>query len=75
MRVDELKVAGMHNAVNALAALALDAVGLGCHRCSRACELFGLPHRLAKVSDVRGVSFYDDSKGTNVGSTELRWTA
>jgi len=28
----------------------------------------GLPHRLEWVADLRGVSFYDDSKGTNVGA-------
>lgn len=27
-----------------------------------------LPHRMARVATVRGVNFYDDSKGTNVGA-------
>jgi UDP-N-acetylmuramoylalanine--D-glutamate ligase len=29
----------------------------------------GLPHRVEHVADIRGIAFYDDSKGTNVGST------
>lgn len=29
----------------------------------------GLPHRVEKVADWQGISFYDDSKGTNVGAT------
>jgi UDP-N-acetylmuramoylalanine--D-glutamate ligase len=29
----------------------------------------GLPHRVQKIADISGVAFYDDSKGTNVGST------
>ena len=33
------------------------------------CEFEGLPHRVQKVAEITGVSFYDDSKGTNVGAT------
>jgi len=32
-------------------------------------EFGGLPHRMQRVAVVRGVSYYDDSKGTNVGAT------
>jgi UDP-N-acetylmuramoylalanine--D-glutamate ligase len=71
MPASELPVAGLHNAVNALAALALgDAVGLPVAPMLDGLRRFkGLPHRLEKVGELRGVSFYDDSKGTNVGAT------
>jgi UDP-N-acetylmuramoylalanine--D-glutamate ligase len=71
MRVAELKVAGLHNAANALAALALcRAIRLPYEPLLDALFKFeGLPHRVQKVAEVRGVAFYDDSKGTNVGAT------
>jgi UDP-N-acetylmuramoylalanine--D-glutamate ligase len=71
MTLDELPVAGMHNAVNALAALALgNAVGIEPSRMVPGLRTYnGLPHRLEKVAEIRGVTFYDDSKGTNVGAT------
>ena len=67
-----LKIAGLHNAANALAALALGtAVGLPRPPMVAGLAAFGgLPHRVepvARRSD--GVVFYDDSKGTNVGAT------
>ena len=69
--VRRLKIAGRHNAANALAALALgDAAGLPLAAMLEALEAFaGLPHRSAWVADRRGVRFIDDSKGTNVGAT------
>jgi UDP-N-acetylmuramoylalanine--D-glutamate ligase len=30
----------------------------------------GLAHRVEKVAEIDGVTWYDDSKGTNVGATE-----
>lgn len=71
MPVAELPVAGMHNAANALAALALgDAIGIPIAPMLEGLRRFkGLPHRLQKVAEIGGVAFYDDSKGTNVGAT------
>ncbi|MEO8003366.1 MAG: UDP-N-acetylmuramoyl-L-alanine--D-glutamate ligase [Betaproteobacteria bacterium] len=71
MMASELKVAGLHNAANALAALALcRAIGLAYEPLLDALYGFeGLEHRLQKIAEVGGVSFYDDSKGTNVGAT------
>ena len=71
MPADALRIRGRHNAVNALAALALaSAAG-----CALAPILFGLreyrgePHRVQSIGIVNEVEFFDDSKGTNVGAT------
>jgi UDP-N-acetylmuramoylalanine--D-glutamate ligase len=66
-----MKISGLHNAANALAALALgEAAGLPYPAMLAALESFpGLPHRSAWVADVDGVRYVDDSKGTNVGAT------
>jgi UDP-N-acetylmuramoylalanine--D-glutamate ligase len=71
LAVKELPLAGLHNAANALAALALTrGLGLSYTPLLAALRDFkGLPHRLEKVAEFDGVAFYDDSKGTNVGST------
>jgi UDP-N-acetylmuramoylalanine--D-glutamate ligase len=67
----EMKIAGLHNAANALAALALcRALGLPLEPLLGALREFkGLPHRVEPVGEAQGVRWYDDSKGTNVGST------
>lgn len=72
MPIDALPVAGLHNAANALAALALTrALDLPMEALLRGLVHFkGLPHRVEKVAEIEGVTFYDDSKGTNVGATE-----
>jgi UDP-N-acetylmuramoylalanine--D-glutamate ligase len=72
MRADELQVSGLHNVANALAALALcRALNLPLAPLVAALRVFkGLPHRVEKVAEIAGVTYYDDSKGTNVGATE-----
>lgn len=67
----ELQVSGLHNVANALAAIALcRAVGLPMAPLVNALKNFkGLSHRVEKVQCIHGVTYYDDSKGTNVGAT------
>ena len=70
--VGEMKLTGRHNHTNALAALALaDAVGIPRAACLEALRTFtGLPHRFQLAFENRGVRWINDSKATNVGSTE-----
>ena len=71
LKTGELEVAGLHNAANALAALALcSAIGLPMPAMLAALRSFkGLPHRVERVAEINNVIYYDDSKGTNVGAT------
>ena len=71
MPADALRIRGQHNALNALAALALAST------CSPSLapllhglrEYTGEPHRMSPVAVVSDVEYFDDSKGTNVGAT------
>jgi UDP-N-acetylmuramoylalanine--D-glutamate ligase len=67
----DLQLVGRHNALNALAALALaSAVAKIDHNLLAALARFeGLPHRMQKVTEAGGVLFVDDSKGTTVAAT------
>jgi UDP-N-acetylmuramoylalanine--D-glutamate ligase len=71
MPADALRIRGRHNAVNALAALAL----AGAAGCPLGPMLYGLreyrgePHRVESVGIINQVEYFDDSKGTNVGAT------
>ncbi|MCE5181072.1 MAG: UDP-N-acetylmuramoyl-L-alanine--D-glutamate ligase [Betaproteobacteria bacterium] len=71
MAVADLPLAGLHNAANALAALALcRAIDLPFQPLLEALREFkGLAHRVELVAEIKKVKFYDDSKGTNVGAT------
>lgn len=69
---EEMKLAGQHNQLNALAALAI-AERVGIPRAAALSvlkEFKGLPHRFQLVHEQQGVRWINDSKSTNVGSTE-----
>jgi UDP-N-acetylmuramoylalanine--D-glutamate ligase len=69
--VAAMRIKGLHNAANALAALALgEALELPLPAMlAELREFAGLPHRSQWVAEVRGVTYINDSKGTNVGAT------
>ena len=71
-----LRIPGRHNESNALAALALAdmvasdlSASAQAHGLAALCEFPGLEHRCQWVAEEDGVTFINDSKGTNVGAT------
>ncbi|SIT44494.1 UDP-N-acetylmuramoylalanine--D-glutamate ligase [Paraburkholderia ribeironis] len=71
MPADALRIRGLHNAANALAAYALArAIGLpGAPLLHGLREYRGEPHRVELIASIDGIDYVDDSKGTNVGAT------
>ncbi len=71
IKASELQIFGLHNVANALAALALGrAIDFPMAALLNALRSFkGLPHRVERVEVINEVTYYDDSKGTNVGAT------
>lgn len=71
LAVKQLGMVGRHNQLNALSALAtgqlmgFDAQAM----CSVLRHFKGMPHRCEVIATVAGVTFINDSKGTNVGAT------
>ncbi len=70
MPLAELPLEGRHNAANALAALALGvSIGLDEQAMCNALKTFkGLNHRMQRVAEIRGVTWVNDSKATNIGA-------
>ncbi len=71
IKASDLKLPGRHNIDNALAALAIGkAAGIPIEVMLAVLVSFrGLAHRCEWVADIADVSYYNDSKGTNVGAT------
>ncbi|MFQ5895508.1 MAG: UDP-N-acetylmuramoyl-L-alanine--D-glutamate ligase [Nitrospinota bacterium] len=70
-RAEEVALRGVHNLENLLAAFAAGgALGADASALAAVARTFrGLPHRLEEVARLAGVSYVNDSKGTNVGAT------
>lgn len=69
--INELDVGGIHNVYNALASIAACAI-LGLEKDATAkaiCEFKGVKHRIELIGEVDGVTYIDDSKGTNTDAT------
>ena len=71
----DLKVAGIHNRSNALAAMAMASLAIDTGKAeternfTKGLQQFtGLPHRTKLVCEADNVSWINDSKGTNVGA-------
>lgn len=71
LSIDELPITGQHNYTNALAALAMgQALGFAAAPMCSALRAFkGLPHRSEVIARINGVTWVNDTKGTNVGAT------
>ncbi len=68
MKVSDIPLLGVHNLENVLAsALVGHLFSVPVKQIRDSIKSFpGLEHRLEKVSDIRGIEFYNDSKATNV---------
>jgi UDP-N-acetylmuramoylalanine--D-glutamate ligase len=67
---DSFKLRGVHNIDNCMAAFATTLL-MGCPAAAALAAVAGfsgLPHRMEQVATINGVTYYNDSKGTNVGS-------
>lgn len=68
---NDIRIPGLHNLENALAAVAVSwAAGVKPEMITYGLKIFpGVPHRLEWVAEIKGVTFINDSKGTNPDAT------
>lgn len=69
--IENMSLGGLHNVYNALACVAVSAL-LGFDKAASVnaiCKFKGVKHRIQLVAEVDGVTYVNDSKGTNVDAT------
>lgn len=69
--VNDMNIGGVHNVYNALACIAVAGI-LKLDKtlvANAICSFKGVSHRVEKIREVNGVTYIDDSKGTNVDAT------
>ena len=71
MSADDLPTGGLHNMQNALATIVVGKImGIKTSDIVSALSDFkGVKHRIEKIAEIDGVTYIDDSKGTNVDAT------
>ncbi len=71
MKTKDLKVIGLHNVENAMAAIAsVQGLEVSAESCRKALSAFtGLRHRMERIAEIQGVEYFNDSKATNVEAT------
>ena len=74
--LSDLALTGSHNGLNAIVVLALaNAIGIDAKTSFTQLSQFqGLPHRCQKIASMNGIDYIDDSKATNVASTQAALT-
>ncbi len=67
LKAEEVKILGKHNLENALASIAIAWImGIDINTMQEVLKIFpGVEHRIEYVDTIRGVQFFNDSKGTN----------
>ena len=71
LQLSDIRLKGLHNLENVLAAVCITMIA-GCEPAKirqAVAEFNGVEHRLEPVATINGISFYNDSKATNVDAT------